>query len=90
MSSHHKSPAPAPVVSTLNDPTPIPPPAPAPVVVPDVPGRSADEIQAEADRQRRRFYGTQGGRARTMLTGGSGVTGPISSAVVKLLGNSGA
>jgi hypothetical protein len=59
------------------------PPQPKPL--PPVPNRSASEIQEEAARQRSRFYGTQGGRAMTMLTGGSGV-GDTNSAVTRLLG----
>lgn len=59
-----------------------------PSPLPNVPTRSAAEIQASADEQRQRFYGGQGGRALTMLTGGQGAsTG--SSAVVKLLGDAG-
>lgn len=56
-------------------PQPLPPP----------PNRSAAEIQEAANAQRQRFYGSQGGRAMTMLTGGQGAAS-TSSAVVRLLG----
>lgn len=84
MSGHHNTPAPPMSAAST---TPITPPAPpASTALPArVPMRSDAEIQAEAERQRARFYGSAGGRARTMLTGGSGAQGPISSAVVRLL-----
>ena len=49
---------------------------------------SAQEVQDAAEGQRRKFFGTQGGRAFTRLTGGSG-TGTPQSAVVSLLGQAG-
>lgn len=60
-----------------------------PTPAPPAPNRSNEDLQAEAERERQRFYGSQGGRAMTMFTSGSGVTEPVSSAVVKLLGDVG-
>jgi hypothetical protein len=61
--------------------TPTPTPAPPP------PSRSDTEIQAAGAAQRARFWGSQGGRAATELTGGTGADS--GSAVVRLLGNVG-
>lgn len=61
----------------------------SPAAAPMVPSRSDADLEADAAKQRDRFYGSQGGRAATMLTGGNGVTSGSQSAVVKLLGQVG-
>lgn len=61
---------------------------PTPTRLPPAPSRSAEEVQKAADEQRKHFYGAQGGRAATMLTGGKGTTSGYSAAV-KLLGDAG-
>jgi hypothetical protein len=63
------------------------PKTPKPQPLPAVPSRSAQEIQDAAASQRNKFYGAQGGRAMTDLSGGS--TGSPMSAVVRLLGEAG-
>lgn len=55
------------------------PPAPEPV-----PERSAEETATLAEEQRSRFFRGQGGRAMTMLTGGTGTSG--GSAAQRFLG----
>lgn len=62
------------------------PKTPKPSPLPAVPSRSAAEIQDAAAAQRKTFYGSQGGRAMTDLSGGSAA--PMSS-VVRLLGEAG-
>lgn len=61
---------------------------PKPTSAPPPPSRSAQEISDAAERDRRRFYGAQGGRSMTSFTGGRGAAAPF-SAVVNLLGNAG-
>jgi hypothetical protein len=67
-----------------------PPSVPAPQKpddVPPPPDKSAQEIQDSAAKTRQRIYGSQGGLAQTMLTGGSGAPAP--STAVRFLGNVG-
>lgn len=54
------------MMPVIPQPTPAPPP----------PDRSDAEIAAAAKSQRDKFFGAQGGRAATMLTGGSGTETP--------------
>lgn len=61
--------------------TPAVRPAPAPEPPPE---RSASETSALADEQRGQFFRGQGGRAMTMLTGGTGTEG--GTAVQRFLG----
>lgn len=53
---------------------------------PVLPERSAEEIQMAAAEQRQRFFGSQGGRASAILTGGGGAS-VGTGAVSKLFGN---
>lgn len=63
---------------------------PKPEVLPPVPNRSDADVQAAAEAQRQKFFGSQGGRAATMFTGGGGVgADQTTSAVVRLFGNVG-
>lgn len=55
---------------------------------PPAPERTASEIADAAAQQRNRFYSSGTGRASTILSSGLG-TNEVSSAAVKLLGNSG-
>lgn len=66
-----------------------PAPAPAPEPPPPPPERTDAEIAALAEKQRRRFFAKQGGRASTMLTGASGVSEANQSAAVAYLGGVG-
>lgn len=66
-------------------PAPLPPP-PAP---PPPPERSEAKTASLAEAQRRRFFGKQGGRAATLLTGSGGVPEGTGSAAVRLLGSVG-
>jgi hypothetical protein len=54
-----------------------------------VPDKSDDEIQNIAERQRRRLFKGDMGRASTMLTGGSGASSAGASKAVRMLGVSG-
>lgn len=57
----------------------------APIITPEaVPERTAEQTSEIADSQRRRFATSGGGRAATMLTGGTGTSG--GSQAVRFLG----
>lgn len=66
--------------------SPIVLPATETVAVPD---KSSTEVQALADEQRKKIYGSSAGRANAMLTGGSGVSTAGTSKAVRMLGTSG-
>jgi len=66
--------------------SPTPPLMPTVTPSPPPPSRSSTEIQNAATAQRARFWGSQGGRAMTDLSGG-GTESP--SVVSRLLGNVG-
>lgn len=55
---------------------------------PPAPERTSAEIADAAAQQRNRFYSGSSGRAATILSNGLG-SNEVSSAAVKLLGNSG-
>lgn len=57
----------------------------SPGKLPPAPSRSASDIQDAAEKQRIRFYSSQGGRNATELNDGSAAA----SSVVKLLGGVG-
>ena len=61
----------------------IPPPAPPPAPLPPPPERSDADIAALAEQQRAKFF-KRGGRAATLLTGGSGTEG--GSGAIRFLG----
>lgn len=64
--------------------TPKMPEAPkAPDPLPPAPTRSAEDTSALAAEQRSKFF-NRGGRAATMLTGGSGASGGVSA--IRFLG----
>lgn len=67
--------------------TPEPPPAPEPP--PPPPERTDAEIATLAEKQRRRYFTGQGGRASTMLTGSRGVSEASQSSAVAMLGGVG-
>lgn len=59
-------------------------PAPQLPVADAVPERTSEQTSALAEEQRSRFFRSQGGRAATMLTGGTGTEG--GSAAIRFLG----